>query len=243
VRKLLCGAIVLALLVVGTACGGGSSSKTPTAPARTAVPTSSATSSSSTPGAPDESTFAKTMLLTLADFPSGWISSPNSDADESNNPLTKACGNAAQQGRSGRSTSDDFQATPNSVAISESLVIFPDEASASSAIENVPALVDCTVKSLNDGTLDTNQVKFSAASSSVVPITAPGDKIYSYQVKATVGSSDAPGQTQDVYLLIAYIRVGRINFSIRANGSTAPIDAGEISGYAQKASAKIRQQP
>ena len=247
--KFLTAAVALIVLAASSACGGGSSSKTPTATARTVAPTSAATppstgaTASSTPSVPDESSFAHSMLLALSDFPSGWISSPGSDPNESTNPLVKACGNAAQQGRTGRASSDDFAADPNSVAISESLVIFPDEATASAAIENVPALIDCTVKALNDGTLDTNQVKFSGASSSVVPITVQGDKIYSYQVQASVGSSDVPGQKQPVYLLIAYVRTGRINFSIRANGSSAPIDAGQISGYAQKAAAKIRQQP
>ena len=91
--------LVLAVSLLATAivACGGSSSKDKTATPNAVSEKSPAASQTPTANASaDETAFAKSMLLTAEDFPSGWVETPNTTNDEEN-PLNTACGKATEQ--------------------------------------------------------------------------------------------------------------------------------------------------
>jgi hypothetical protein len=239
-RKLVTGTAVVALVFVLAACGGGSSTKTPTAGSATSTPAKQP-SAAATAATGAEDAFAASMLMAASDFPAGYLETAASP-DDPNNPLRKVCGNAARDGSTGHAVSSEFAPDQNSPSVQESVIVFPDAATATAALGNVPALIECTVKALNDGKLDTTGVKFSKAEATEFSIDAPGDKTLAYQVKATATVSGST-ETQVVYLVTTYTRVGRVGYSIKVNGSTAPVPASQVSDYSKTAAAKIKQQP
>ncbi len=233
---------VASLVAVIMACGG-SSSKDKTATPNAGSDKSPAASQTPTADASkDENAFANSMLLTAADFPSGWVETPNTTNDEEN-PLNAACGKATEKGKTGRATSSDFAADANAPTISEVVLIFGKDGDASAAIDAVPALIDCAVKAINDGKLNNSGVEFSGTTSAKVTVDAPGDKTYAYQIKTTGKLTGQAGSEQALYFTLVFAKKGRIGYQISAQGSGEPPDPAEDAAYAQKAAAKIKQQP
>jgi hypothetical protein len=235
--------LAVSLLVAVVAACGGSSSKDKTVTPGAASDKSPAASQTPTADASkDETAFAKSMLLTAADFPSGWVETPNTTNDEAN-PLNAVCGKATEQGKTGRATSSDFAADANSPTISEVVIVFGTDGDASAAIDAVPALVDCAVKAINDGKLDNSGVEFSGATSKKVTVAAPGDKTYAFQITTTGKVTGQAGSEQTLYFTLVFAKKGRVGYQISAQGSGALPDPADDAPYAQKAAEKIKQQP
>ena len=244
------------LLVVSASCSSSSSSSktvtsnTPDASASNSPAASKSAAASTSPaaaktptaaGGKDETAFAKSMLLTAADFPAGYIETP-SNRDAENNPLQQACGQAAEKGKTGRADGSDFSSSPDAASISETIIVFGKESDATAGINAIPALIDCAVQAVNAGKLNSNGVEFSGTTSEKIALDAPGDTSYAFVVRTT---GNAPGQEGDLVLVftLVYARKGRIGYQITVTGSGEPLDPAEIATYAQKAAAKVKQQP
>jgi hypothetical protein len=235
--------LALSALVAAVAACGGSSSKDKTATPSAASDKSPAASQTPTADAStDETAFAKSMLLTAADFPSGWVETPNTTNDEEN-PLNTACGKATEEGKTGRATSSDFAADANAPTISEVVLVFGKDDDASTAIDAVPALIDCAVQAINDGKLNNSGVEFSGTTSAKVTVDAPGDKTYAFQIKTTGTVTGQAGSEEALYFTLVYAKQGRVGYQLSVQGSGEPPDPAEDVAYAQKAAAKIKQQP
>ena len=237
--------IAVSMLVVSAACSSSSSSSktvTSTTPDASASksPAASKTPTAASSGK-DETAFAKSMLLTADDFPAGYIETP-STRDPENNPLQEACGRAAENGKTGRADGSDFSSSPDAASISETVIVFGKESDATAGIAAIPALIDCAVQAINAGKLNTNGVEFSGTTSETIALDAPGDKSYAFVVRTT---GKAPGQEGDlaVVFTLVYARKGRIGYQLVVTGSGEPLDPAEIAAYAQKAAAKVKQQP
>jgi hypothetical protein len=219
----------LAIAAIALAACGGGSSKSDTTPARTA--------------AADESSFAKSMLLQLADFPAGWVLS-NSEQVNEDSPLDQFCGTSIEDGRTGRAVTGDFAASDGAPTVSETVVVFPDADTAGSALDNVPDRIDCAIKAINDGKLDQPGVTFSKAESREAAVAAPGDGQYAYQIRMDAVSTDpAAPDNETVYFLLVYATTGRIGYSLTGTAYGDPFDVGQMSTTAKAAEAKIKQQP
>jgi hypothetical protein len=252
VRKLTLLIAAASLLAVSAACSSSSSSnKTVTAnpsaassgsktPAASNSPAASKTPTAAT-SANDESDFAKSMLLTAADFPAGYIETP-STRDPEQNPLQVACGEAAEAGKTGRADSSDFQADANAASVSETIIVFGKDADAQKGIDAIQALIDCAVKAINAGKLNSNGVEFSGATSKQITLNAPSDKSYAFEVQTT---GSVPGQTGDlsVTFTLIYARKGRIGYQLTVTGGGQQLTTPEIETYAKAAAAKIKQRP
>jgi hypothetical protein len=214
------------LFVVFAACGG-SSKKSPTA----------------TPAAPkDETAFARSMLLSADDFPSGWVETPNTtDTDE--NPINAQCGKPAEKGKTGRAASSDFAADENSASIGEVVIVFARDDDAAAGIEAVPALIDCAVKLINDGKLNSPGVEFSGTTSKKVTVDAPSDISYAFEIQMTGKATAQPDQEVTVYLTLVFAKTGRVGYQLTAQGTGEPPDPAEVATYARKAASKLKQQP
>ena len=225
-RKLALMLIVPSLLIAVAACGG-SSKKSPTA----------------TPEPPkDETAFAKSMLLTADDFPDGWVETPDR-ADNEENPLNEACGKAAEKGKTGRALSSDFAADANAASISEVVIVFGKDDDAATAIDKIPALIDCAVKAIDDDKLSSPGVEFSGTTSKKITVDAPGDKSYAFQIQMTGKATEQPDQEVTVYLTLVFAKKGRVGYQLTAQRTGEPADPTEIATYAKKAAAKLKQQP
>jgi hypothetical protein len=232
----------LAALALLAACGGGSSKKEPT-PART----TSATTAQSTPGGQatggkDETQFAQSMLLQLADFPSGWILVNSAQVNE-DSPLDTLCGTSIEDGKTGRAVTGDFAADNSGPTISETVITFPDASTGQDALDKVPDRIDCAIKAINDGKLDSGGVTFSKAESREANVSAPGDKHYAYQIRMDANDSSVTGGPQTVYFLLVYALDGRVGYSLTGTSYDAPYDTGLMTATAKSAAAKLKQQP
>ena len=237
---LMLGVSLLAVAVV--ACGGSSSKDKTATPSAASEKSPAAALTPTADASTDETAFAKSMLLTAADFPSGWVETPNTTNDEEN-PLNTACGKATEEGKTGRATSSDFAADANAPTISEVVITFGTDGDASAAIDAVPALIECAVKAINDGKLNNSGVEFSDTSSAKVTVDAPGDKTYAFQIKTTGKVTGQAGSEEALYFTLVYAQKGRVGYQLSVQGSGEPPDPAENAAYAQKAAAKIKQQP
>ncbi len=212
-----------ALLVV--ACGGSSTPK--------------ATPTPQTPPTPvDETAFAKSMLLTVNDFPSGWTESPSS-ATSDDDPLTKQCDPKAST-QTGKAQSGDFAESEGAPSISESVLVFTTASAAMAELDKNPDVVKCAVAAFNDGKLDSNGITFSDAASKSMSFDAPGDKSYAYQIDVTGTTSQ--GQAT-VHIIAAYAVVGRVGYTLTAQSTDQPYSATDLETYAKKAADKLKQKP
>ena len=236
-RILLLATLSIAAVLVG--CGGGSSKKDAT-PART---TASSTAAASASPAKDETQFAKSMLLQLADFPTGWVLANSSQVNE-DSPLDQFCGTSTEDGRTGRAVTGDFAPKVGAASVSETVIVFPDADTAMSSLDKVPDRIACAIKAINDGKLDQPSVKFSKAESREANVAAPGDKHYAYQIRMNAAGLDpAATDTTTVYFLLVYATKGRVGYSLTGTSTGQPYDTGEMTTAAKNAAAKLKQQP
>lgn len=215
--------IAAALLVV--ACGGSSSPKATPTPVATPAPV-------------DETAFAKSMLLTVNDFPSGWTESPSSAASE-DDPLTKQC-NPKPATRTGRAESGDFAESESAPSISETVLVFTQASAARAELDKISDVVSCGVKAFNDGKLDSSGITFSDAASKNLSFDAPGDKSYAFQIDVT-GTTSQGAAT--VHIIAVYAVVGRVGYSLTAQTTDQPYGISDLEAYAKKAADKLKQKP
>ena len=253
-RKLALLIAFSSLLVMFAACGGSSSSdKTATpkpagdataakSPAASSSPAAGKTPTVAPKTEKDETAFARSMLLSADDFPSGWVETPSTAEDEEN-PLNELCGEAAEKGKTGRAEGSDFAADANSASISEVVIVFGKAAEAGTAIDKIPALIDCAVKAIDDDKLSSPGVEFSGTTSKKITVDAPGDKSYAFQIQMTGKATEQPDQEVTVYLTLVFAKKGRVGYQLTAQRTGEPADPAEIATYAKKAAAKLKQQP
>lgn len=241
-RKLGLMLAVSALVAAVVACGGSSSTDKTATPSAASEKSPAASQTPTADASKEETAFAKSMLLTAEDFPSGWVETPNTTNDE-DNPLNAVCGKATEKGKTGRATSSDFAADANAPTISEVVIVFGKDDDASAAIDAVPALIDCAVKAINDGKLNNSGVEFSGTASKKVTVAAPGDKSYAFQITTTGKVTGQAGSEETLYFTLVFAKKGRIGYQISAQGSGEPPDPAGDAAYAKKAAEKIKQQP
>ena len=218
-RRLIVLPVVLSLALAAAACGGSSKPK-------------------ATPTPVDETAFAKSMLLTVNDFPTGWTETPSSTND-GENPMEKEC-NPKQAGRTGRAETGDFSESEGAPSISESVLVFAKPNDAMAALDKTPSVVDCAIKAFNDGKFDSNGIAFSDAASRKMSLDAPGDKSYAYQIEVTGSTSD--GEVT-VHLLVVYAVNGRVGYSLTAQTIDQPYGAADLEPVAKAAADKLKQKP
>lgn len=253
-RKLALMLIVPPLLIAVAACGGSSSSdKTATpktagdataakSPAASSSPAAGKTPTAAADTTKDETAFAKSMLLSADDFPTGWVETPNTSNTEEN-PLNVACGKPSEKGKTGRARSSDFSADENSASIGEDVIVFGNDDAAGTAIDKIPALIDCAVTAFNDGKLNNPGVEFSGTTSKEITVDAPSDKSYAFQIQTTGKATEQPDQEVTMYLTLVFAKQGRVGYQITAQRAGEPADLAEVAAYAKKAAAKLKQQP
>ena len=213
-------AVVLVAMLVA-ACGGGDDDDAP-------------------PGSQDNT--AKSYLLTVQDFPTGWAEN-NADDDESNRGVER-CADAAtatfKTGRVGLATSGDF-GDGGVAEVSHTVALYESPELARASVDCPSQYFDCLVKAISDGKLDNKDVKYSKGSS------APFPSLRLARIASHIGCRCTPsspgekgfGSEGDVYLSVVYVQSGSAAFSLLASDVLSPFDSSMMEGLAKKAAAKM----
>ncbi len=219
--------LLAATLLLATACSG---SDEPTAaagstPRATATPTAN----------PDaENDLAKTYLLTINDFPTGWAENPPDD-DEAESPTDKCDDFSELRGRSGRAFTGDF--SRGGVAeVSQGAALFPDDATAAAAMQQVSGRLDCLAKIINDGGLDEDDAEFSGAKVGTISFPSHGDETMARRLTFEVAGD---GMKADLFADLVIVRKGRILTAVYAVDALSPFSTNELVPLVEKAVAKL----
>jgi hypothetical protein len=135
----------IAMVIATVGCGGGESGDNGeggTAPSETA--------------AENEDELARSMLLTVDDFPSGWSEVPSEDEEES--PFDK-CDPGDPEGRTGGAETGDFSRGGNA-SVSEQVAIFETPEQVATRLSALPGLGACLTRVVDDGDLDNDAAEF-----------------------------------------------------------------------------------
>lgn len=231
--------VPLVLLLASCSGNGGDDSSDGT----TAGPDSESTTSASSPSNEEqegtaeptetpvpepvnEDELARSVLLTINDFPTGWSETPNEEDEEGEeSPLEEYCPREETEA-TGTAESGDFSA--GGVAeVTHSVGIYPDAESAMGGVSRVKELADCLATAFNDGLFDDDEAEFTNAKVSIVSFPSFGDESNAYRitVHVTAKEQSGPFSEVDAFYEFVIVRQGRVAFSLFAVDALTPFDS------------------
>ncbi len=198
-------------------------------------------------GLPDESNLARAMMLTLADFPTGWAETPQGPG--TGTPFSRCVPAGIPAHRSALVESGYF--TPGSASsVAENVVIENVEIyDSSDFLESLQSssstFADCFVQIINEGKLNSSDASFSNAKASVVAFPNLGDHTDAYRLEFR---AQARGQTVlrnevTVYVEDVQVYVGRVALNVSAQKYFSPFDSTLLESVVRKAVAKVTPPP
>ena len=229
---------LLALAMVAGAACSSSEESAPTV-LSTPSPASGETTGTVTPtpeGNLDreaESDLARSMLLTVQDFPTGWTEDP-ATTDDDPTPFDR-CDSGPAPGRTGAAQSGDF--TRGGIAeVTHYTGVFVSTEAMPSQRDRVMMLGGCFVDVLNSGDLDDDGVRYTDARLGEVSFPNLGDETIAYRLsfKASDGS-----QSFDFYIDIVVTRQGRYVSQLVALDGLSPFPSFQLEELARKAVTKL----
>ena len=209
-----------AMILLVVACGGGDNGDGSASDATTR----------------NEDELARSMLLTVADFPSGWSEAPD---DEEESPFDK-CKPGDPEGRTGRAETGDFS-RGGQPSVSEAVAIFETPEQVQSSLDRFSELGDCLTRVVDDGDLDTDEAEYSDATFGELSFRQFGDRTDAYRLKIHVKSKQGTGlgSEGDLFLDVVSVMNGRVGFSFNATDAFSPFDTEELEDIVSKAHAKV----
>ena len=177
---------------------------------------------------PDETSTAKSILLTVHDFPPGWA---EERSNEESSPLDE-CDPKGAPGKSAEAETGDFS-DGSDFTISQSVAIFESETHVTNALERIEEIAACFVETISGGDLDDETAEYSDASFSPLSFRAKGDDSRAYRFKFHVQAKGETGigSEGDVFFDIVYLRVGRVGIQIYAFDTYSAPDPDEWEPY------------
>lgn len=195
---------------------------------------------------PDESQLAKSMLLTVSDFPSSWTETPFDSGEAS--PAFDQCPNLRDSPDiTGSARTGDFS-RGGLDEVSQSVVIFGSDAAAEGGASVIRSSAQCVVNRVNEGYLDEGDISFSDAQ--VGDLSFRGGQFDSttairVSMKAAAASS---GITLNAYFDLIYQRDGRtasflVTWSLISPFNTALLEQLSAIAAARIAEASLHSLP
>ncbi len=178
---------------------------------------------------------AKSMLLTVSDFPLGWTESQQTAGD----PALEAACPASKQDPSDRADSGSFTRGP--VLVSESISLYATPSAAATAVDDLGRWVSCLQQYINAGKLDSTDAKASNVSVRPLQIGQFGDKTSAFRVTIDYATR-APGtaSVQLEYVDIIEFTKGAVRVDLQMFGDSPPMDVPVFAVLAAKALGKVR---
>lgn len=213
----------IALAIVACSSKEEDSTPTPSPPATTAFAAESpalpdATESADAPPA-NEDELAASYLLTIDDMPIGWSAMA---AEEERSGALDRCA-LMSEGRTGSADSDRFESGRTST-LDHSVAVYVSEDAAIAAAERFGEFVDCIVDEINNGALDTDDVRASDARAGRVSM--PGAVAYRISAKAVPAGG---GVSLEVHLDLVLQQSGRVVSFLVATDIVTPLEPSLLS--------------
>ncbi len=231
----------IAIALVAAGCSGSAS-----APGL-ASPTSQATQSEPTaPADPTaENDFAESLLLTLADFPAGWVYEPAEpeDSEPPSDPFD-ACIEFEFDGQTGSALGGEFLTESTTrVSISPIVYVFENAADAHAAAETIVSSVQCLADLIGEGLdLDENFAMGRAYTEPLEP--AAYEATAAIRLYETlIYKSEEPRDNDILVFDLVIIVDGRVLYEVSGFQRESPIDESLLKIYVDTAREKIRQEP
>lgn len=181
---------------------------------------------------------ARSVLLTVNDFPSGWSETP-ADDDQEENPFDE-CDLGEPPGRTGAAETGDFS-RGGDAEVSQEVVVFETRKDAISSLDRLQAIAACVVAAINDGKLDDDEFEISDAKFGAMSFPVFGDKSDAYRLEFHVKAKDQTGLGSEGTGYIDFVRVieGRLGFAIQASDVFSPFDTAMLESTVTKAYEKL----
>ena len=210
---------VLAVAVLAVACGGGGGGD----------------NGGSVTQTDDE--LARSMLLTVADFPPGWGEVPSDRREQS--PADE-CDPGDAEGRTGRAETGEFS-RGTEASVSETVAIFETPQQVEAAMARFSDVGDCVIGVVESGDLDTDEMDFQGASFGPINFREFGDKtnVYRMQLSFTSTQGTGAGSAGDIFYDLVFVASGRTGFSVYAIDVETPFDPQELEEIVSKALARV----
>jgi hypothetical protein len=235
-RTLFCSTLAGLVLLLGVSCKGGASG-TPPGSQADATPTTGRASA-------NEDDFAASMLLTLDDFPAGWVHKPG-EPDTSNAPAPLApCYDFELHGQTGEAVGGEFSDfNTTMLSINPSVYVFDSAEHAGLAADALIDQAQCLADAIGDG-FDVDAT-FAFGPTETRPLDASAfGAVAAIRVFNTQVYKDAQPPHSDILVFDVVVIVdGRVLYRVEGFQRYLPIDQDLLKTYVDLARAKIKQEP
>lgn len=226
------------LLFVLAACGGdgdstGSSNANGSLPVEDDI---DRTDSDESPSGEDD--LARSLVLTVDDFPTGWAETP-ADRDEDDNPFDE-CDPGTAPGRTGVAETGDFS-RGGAASVSQEVAVFDTPENAVNSLERIQQIADCLIEVVRDGSLDDDEFEYSDAKFGSLSFPSFGDTTDAYRLEIHVAAKEESGLGSEgtVYLDIVRVVEGRLGFAMQATDVFSPFDVSTLESIVSEAYDKL----
>lgn len=224
-RAVIAGLALFGVVVV--ACGGGDSESTP--PTNTPAEATIAHS---------EDALAESLLLTIADFPTGWTETPDDESDDGDSSgLDKCSVKEKLSGGTGTASTGDFS-KGNSGSVTQLVAVYATDEAAKAATPALESFFDCLVRVINDGAMNTDDVKFKDATRGVLSMPSIGEQMSASRITFE-GKQNGVNLTIDAYIDLITVRQGRFVTFMFAFDVISPFPPETLADVTAKAVAKL----
>lgn len=240
-----CVALLIALFAIfAAACGGSSDDGSNPTTDDASPPAASATSDDPTaePTAtvlPDESELARSLLLTINDFPAGWqeVAQSDEENDTFDNCLGEPPGTVTGEAESG-----DFD-DGGLHFVSQRVFVFAEAAEPNP--DSHRESLQCFVDAINDGELDDDEIEVTGATLGALSFPVPGDAGYAFRVQANVKARGETGFGSEgaVYYDIVMVFVDRFASMLVGGSVFSPVQTELMIDLTEKAAANLQPAP
>ncbi|WBL37188.1 hypothetical protein O0235_06375 [Tepidiforma flava] len=188
------------------------------------------------PSANSEDELARSLLLTVDDFPTGWAETlDDSEDDGGEDPFAKCPRLAEAEGMTGRAKSGTF--SRGGVAeVEHGVVIYEDEGKASAALKMLAEVVTCNARFINDGRLNNSEAEFRDANVARISFPKVGDEVSAMRISFKGFDKTS---SYDFHLDYVVVRKGRIISGVVAFDALSPFDTADLEALVKKAVAKL----
>jgi hypothetical protein len=211
------------------ACGGGDSDED----SDSSAPQGNGAEPTTQP-AQDER--ARSYLLTIADFPTGWVENRETDGES---PLD-GCRRSESEGLLGGAETGTF-ASGNNTEVQHFVSIGESAEWVTERAETYDKFLECIVAGINDGAIDNDEFEYGEATFGSVSFPSLGDKTWAYRVSLEGTGQNLFGAEVDVAIFIDTVvtQKGNVVSVIQASDILSPFPTHDLETLANKAAAKI----
>jgi hypothetical protein len=250
-NAILISAILVLGVALGTACASDTSTEGKTR-SSASPPASSDSTSPKTPAAQEttrsadpraEDDLAESMLLTIEDFPPGWVHKPYDDSQDAQapdpNPL-EPCSDDSFAGQTGSAIGGEFSDENTTLlSVNPSVYVFESAESAQSAADTIVSNAQCFADVIGDG-LDIDET-FAFGRTYVEPLSAEafGATAAIRLVETQIYKDERPPDSDVLVFDVVIVVEGRVLVEVDGFQRHSPIDQALLQLYLNMAREKI----